>query len=221
MCVSCTFERVRIMVCDRHEMKLIDDVLDPSVFRGETWEKAITAFESGDEEEGRLVLNAKWCSACPAFAEYRCVAGQVDVEVDKEGEEARGCGCGLLLCENCKDLLGKIEGERRFSRASEMNVLDRLVQMVGVDKFHYPISARADASFLTTDGELISRLEHGFGEDMESEDSPGPSTIWKANGKAEDTINGSWEGSSNVRKVKKGETLDREIEIVVISDDES
>lgn len=218
------------MVCEAHEMGFIEDVLDPGVFQGEEWEKAIEAFEKGDGEGSGLVLGAKWCSVCPAFAEYRCVAAQedggIDGEIDMDIQGKRGrCGCGLLLCENCKDLLGKIEREKKISHAAkDMNVLDQLVQMVGGDKFHYPIGVRADVSFLTTDGELNSRLGQGFGEDMDSEDPPSLSTassqeeIW--NGKEEDVSDGSWRSSSGVGKMKMGEKLNRGTELVVISDDE-
>jgi hypothetical protein len=53
-----------------------------------------------------------------------------------------------------------------------MNALDCMVRMVGSDKFHYTAGARADASFLTSDGELNQRLEHGFGQVLERDDSP-------------------------------------------------
>lgn len=174
MCVPCTFERIYIMACQVHEMESMKDI-DPRIYASsEDWYRAVVALENGDEEGSRLVLNAKWCSVCPAIAEYRCVAPQDDIIDDEFDEEERSrCGCGLLLCANCKDLLGKIEGEKRFARAvREMNVLDRLVRMVGSDKFHYTAGARADASFLTSDGELNQRLEHGFGQVLERDDSP-------------------------------------------------
>jgi hypothetical protein len=86
--------------------------IDPRIYASnEDWYRAVVALENGDAEGSRLVLNAKWCSVCPAIAEYRCVAPQDDIIDDEfDEEESSRCGCGLLLCANCKDLLGKIEG---------------------------------------------------------------------------------------------------------------
>lgn len=49
----------------------------------------------------------------------------------------------------------------------ELNVLDGLVRLVNGDRFHYPARARADASFLTTEGELNRRLQHDLNLDKE------------------------------------------------------
>jgi hypothetical protein len=174
MCVDCTFSRVRAMACAAHEMKRLED-LDERIFHLEEWGRAHAALAAGDDEGGRLVRESRWCSVCPALAEYGCVAAEEDdgCDCDDDGEEVEvkcAKGCGFVLCVNCNDLLGKIEREKEFSRnAQEMNVLDRLVRMVDADKYYYPIGARADASFLTTEGELNQRLEHGFGRDGDVE----------------------------------------------------
>ena len=175
MCVDCTFARVRAMSCTAHEMKMLED-LDPRIFDVEEWDRSHAAWVAGDDKGASLLHESRWCSVCPEIAEYGCVAAQGEddgygydnEDGDMKGSTACGKGCGFLLCENCKDFLGKIEKEKEFSHnnnALEMNVLDMLVRIVDADKLHYPVGARADASFLTTEGELNRRLEYDFGQD--------------------------------------------------------
>ena len=240
MCISCTFQRVCIMACDSHQMKSMEDI-DPRVYNEREFERAVVALQSGDKEGSRLVTEARWCSVCPALAEHRCIAKQEnilvhedDFDVERQGRNRADCrkGCGLLLCETCKDLLSKLEIAKMFSLSPatrDTNTLDLLVRMVQGDKFHYPIGTRADAEFLTSEGELSRRLEKGFGEDMDMENEEKYSDeedehyddnlmdVGVTSSQNEDSIfrgeNRTQEGEAN----KTG----GEIEVIAISDDEN
>jgi hypothetical protein len=252
MCVPCTFQRVHIMACDTHQMLPMDDI-DPRIFDSKEWDRAVVALERGDEEGSKIVTGSKWCSVCPALAEYRCVAKQESIFGDdddfetkrggKAGERQCEKGCGLLLCETCKDILGKLEAAMKFSTAQgprDGNVLDRLVRVVQGDRFHYPIGARADAGFLTLEGELNCRLEKGFGEDMSvkmecegekggEEDDEGDDELDELmmDGERSASENGGWDGDEDVffKAEERSEDSDKgkrggELEVIVISDDE-
>jgi hypothetical protein len=224
MCIPCTFQRVGIMACAEHEMCAMPDV-DPRVFQGDEWNAAVAALADGDQARGRLVRDAQFCCVCPALAEYRCATPQMHDGVYgfAEGE---GRGCGLLLCEECRDLMTKIEKQRVFAEdARGFNVLDRLVHMVADDKFQYPNGVRADALFLTTAGELNVRIGQGLGQDM---DSPAPVTRESSQEENENEIGKDWDwlggalgGGRRFRKGSGGrEKPKKKSEVVVVSDDE-
>ena len=239
MCISCTFQRVCIMACDSHQMKSMEDI-DPRVYNEREFERAVVALQSGDKEGSRLVTEARWCSVCPALAEHRCIAKQENILVDEDDFDVQrqgryrvecGNGCGLLLCETCKDLLSKLEIGKMFSLAPatrDTNTLDLLVRMVQGDKFHYPIGTRADAGFLTSEGELSRRLEKGFGDDVDMENE-GQYSDEEDEHCADNSMDMEVTASQNEDSIFRGEKRTQEgeasktggeIEVIVISDDE-
>ena len=160
MCGSCTFDRLRIVGCEAHRYrKLVVGPMGPGVDQdervwdeGEVWDAALEACE-------RLVLEAKYCSVCPELAGYKCCAPSFSFTDEEEGEVE---GCGLWLCDKCMELMGKGIAAG-FSRGKES--LDALVGEAARAKLLYPIGVRADAEFITSDGELMMRLGQGMGAD--------------------------------------------------------
>jgi hypothetical protein len=155
MCVACTFERVRIVGCEMHHVRplsVANGEFDPKVWDDKAWEDAAEALKRDDDEGGALILNAKWCSICPNLAAFKCASKQAyDLCGGEEGDE----GCGLLLCGECMDLMGKcVNAEIRRGR----QVLDAMVSEVRRNKLLYPAGVRADAEFLTSEGELMFRV---------------------------------------------------------------
>ena len=73
----------------------------------------------------------------------------------------KGSGCGLHVCEICADILTKVSKDSRDAAEA----LDRTVNFASKDLFNYEYGARADAMFLTSTGELMIRIQKGFGED--------------------------------------------------------
>lgn len=164
MCVSCTNERVGIMGCEYHEFQAVE--VDPRhSVKGEL-ENSYFALTVGDSIGGQLATNMKWCAICPTAANFRCCARTAeDNLIDEITGEGRGCG--LYLCEGCKDLMGKINGAG--SRTTSV-VLDRTIYYAANDRFTYDRGVRADASFLTSTGELMVRIQKGMGENSTESD---------------------------------------------------
>ncbi|CZT43913.1 uncharacterized protein RSE6_04018 [Rhynchosporium secalis] len=173
MCVRCTYARVRITTCQSHRLRLLDvnkGEQDLRIFDDMAWEEAAEALTRGDQEGGRLVSETKWCSICPSPAALKCCAPQL---FDEDGEavqqsgfgrgardKGHGCGCGLLLCQECADLLGKVIKGGAWTGAEQ---LDAIVREVKRNIWIYNEGARADAEFLTSGGELFRRMGGGIG----------------------------------------------------------
>ena len=158
MCVECTNERVNIMGCENHEFEEIE--VDPRhSIKGEL-ENSYFALTVGDSVGGQLATSLKWCAICPTAANFRCCAGTAQDNLNGQ-LTAQGCGCGLYLCEGCKDLLDKID---TASGRTAAEVLDRVIHCATNDRFNYDRGVRADASFLTSTGELSVRIDKHFGE---------------------------------------------------------
>ncbi|KAJ5037964.1 uncharacterized protein L3040_006840 [Drepanopeziza brunnea f. sp. 'multigermtubi'] len=172
MCVMCTFERMRVTQCGGHRMRMLDPLkgeIDMRVFDDEKWSQATRAYTTGGD--GNLVRKTKWCAVCPATATMMCCAPQrFDAQGDSRyyGESGQhgGCngageeGCGLCLCEDCAVLLEKmVKGGARTGGRQ----IDALVNHVRCNTWRYPEGVRADASFITSSGELLKRIEQGMG----------------------------------------------------------
>ena len=151
MCVSCTFERVRIMGCEKHELRTME--VDPRLKDPGELERSVRALLENDKVGGELVENTKWCSICPSPAYFRCCSRPAEAWPRETN------GCGLLLCYDCNDLLEKMAKDSN----SAAKTLDRAVKHAAGDRFKYSLGARADASFLTSMGELKVRVQNGMG----------------------------------------------------------
>ncbi|KAH8811597.1 hypothetical protein F5884DRAFT_281954 [Xylogone sp. PMI_703] len=139
--------------------------------------------DSGDEDKGQFAMRTKWCSVCPAPAFYQCCTKQQFNEFgeptattsnsnskndsDKNLESTKGCG--LLLCEVCLDLTFKVAEVPKSATMNEVviesTVLSRVIRCAN-EKFmrlSYPEGVRADAEFLTSEGELLVRMQNGAG----------------------------------------------------------
>ncbi|RFU27886.1 hypothetical protein B7463_g8430, partial [Scytalidium lignicola] len=164
MCVLCTFSRLRIITCVKHEIKPIPG-LDPRNYNYRMLQESIEALRRGrdDGDDGKtpatsgaadggkeqLAMRTKWCSICPAPAFYQCCSKQQFNEFgelvknnddDDDGNFASTenmKGCGLLLCEVCEDLMCKL-AEVSKTRDNKMiidaAVLSRTIRRAG-EKF--------------------------------------------------------------------------------------
>jgi hypothetical protein len=159
MCVICTFKRIKIMACQKHEFEVID--VDPRLEIDGAIEESVQALLEGDEKGGELAMNVAWCSVCPSAAVFRCGTRQADdLSPDVRTQGAESIGCGLYICESCHDLTRKIVKDTH----SAQETLDRTINIAAKDRFNYNYGVRADANFLTSSGELMARLQKGFGE---------------------------------------------------------
>ncbi len=155
MCVGCTFERIRIVGCEMHHIRplsIVNGEFDPRVWDDKAWGDAAEALKRDDDQGGSLILKARWCSICPNLAGFKCASKQdFDLSGGEEGDE----GCGLLLCNECRDLMGKCvnAGIRKGRQA-----LDAMINEVTRNKLLYRGGVRADAEFLTSEGELMVRV---------------------------------------------------------------
>jgi hypothetical protein len=189
MCAACTFERVRMVSCTRHRMRELDPrkgEIDERVWDQEAWTKSMDALADDDEVGGELFLNARWCSVCPNLAKFMCCAKQ---SFSADGGEDGGVGCGLLLCGECEELLGKFESSQPGG-VSGGESLDAVVGERTRYKLFYGNGVRADAEFLTSDGELMVRIRQGMGgfgrEDGDEDDVDSPKRCMRDKGKAKD-----------------------------------
>lgn len=150
ICEYCTTLRMYILCCPGHQMREIKG-LDRMEFDFDA------AYQELLPQHGHS--KTIWCSMCPSPAFYECCTPQGDNQMVKMamGEQAEGnnamesavpVGCGLVLCEACASHLG----------SSCQGSLKRLLAVTETKEEDYPIGPRADASFLTADGEIVRRL---------------------------------------------------------------
>lgn len=169
VCISCTFERQRILFCEVHRIRAIAGLKHPRDFNYNSAYQKIMR----DQFRGigaNTAKDVKWCSVCIAPAFYECCVPDRFV-----GE----VGCGLLLCEVCGEGIcggkDKLEGlldevaedqarnpftpiQKRRSVIQQVT-LDILIERAGNDAFRYEDGIRADAGFLTNRGELKRWME--------------------------------------------------------------
>lgn len=148
-------------------MRPIED-LDPRVLDHDAFQASVNALYDGDPVGGKLLLEAKFCAICPEIAEWACGTASEDVIT---GEPLGGCG--LLLCEKCKELLETVERGRaaREEWEGQVQVLDRLVDVAR--NVRYDEGLRADVEFLTSKGELMVRLSKVDADDDDYDDEDG------------------------------------------------
>lgn len=163
MCIDCTFQRINAMACEKHKFTPVE--IDPRLHVKGEMEKTVQALLVNDKKGGELAETTKWCSICPSFASFRCCVRQAEDPV----ESIFGSGCGLFLCENCNALMAKIAKDCR----SAGDTLNRTINHASKDRFNYEYGVRADASFLTSTGELNSRIEKGMGQHHMNDSDPG------------------------------------------------
>lgn len=181
MCMLCTYARIRIMTCAKHDIQPIPG-LDPQRYDYRSLYKSLEALKlgkNGDEGDNSsssdgggetLAMTTKWCSICPAPAFYKCCTKQQFNErgeaIDADSSPPTPVnGCGLLLCEVCEDLVFKIAETPNRNQAIEAVALTRTIRRAGEEcmKLSYPEGVRADAEFLTPEGELLTRMQRRFG----------------------------------------------------------
>ncbi|KAH7357252.1 hypothetical protein BKA65DRAFT_580709 [Rhexocercosporidium sp. MPI-PUGE-AT-0058] len=213
MCIACTYARVRITQCPAHRLRTLDPnagEIDMRVFNDGKWSEAVDAYRAEDEKGAELVRNAKWCSICPAAAVLKCCSPQLFDENGEpvpqyggKGGSGAGCegceGCGLLLCEDCAELMGKlIKGGARTGTKQ----LDTIFKEVKRNKLRYREGVRADAEFLTSGGELLRRIAQGMGASEGMVDDEGEVRVAKVEGEG-GWIGGGFDGRGREKKREK------------------
>lgn len=176
MCLSCTFERMRICSCAAHNITPIADLASRLAFDFHTVCDSIRLTAKGGDDEvaasRRIATSITWCSVCPALAFYACTSpqyfhasGEAVAEGEVESESVQGCG--LLFCDACAELFRKVvAGRANTDNSSGPKALDRMVQLAGSEAAEYEEwrddGLRADVSFITTDGQLMVRMRAGM-----------------------------------------------------------
>ncbi|TGO50168.1 hypothetical protein BOTNAR_0403g00020 [Botryotinia narcissicola] len=179
MCVKCTYERVKILGCVEHELRPLEG-LDERMRDDRLMRDSVKACEGGmmqgkwlkgsgeTPERGSradLVWRAKWCAICPRPGDWVCKSGDArdgrrSLSHSTHGSQSHVKGCGLILCDTCYELHGKVQkGGKKGGRI----VLGRVIQLAGSPsrREDYPDGVRADAGFLREDGELFVRILKG------------------------------------------------------------
>ncbi|KFY47082.1 hypothetical protein V494_00171 [Pseudogymnoascus sp. VKM F-4513 (FW-928)] len=169
VCISCTFERQRILFCEAHRIRAIAGLKHPRDFDYNSAYQKIMR----DQYRGigaNSARDIKWCSICVAPAFYECCSPDRYI-----GE----VGCGLFLCEVCAgglcggedkltgllDEVAEMQAHNAFApiqkRRSviQLVTLDILIERADKDIFRYEDGIRADARFLTSSGELKLWME--------------------------------------------------------------
>ncbi|KAA8571526.1 hypothetical protein EYC84_001526 [Monilinia fructicola] len=176
MCVKCTYDRVKILGCEEHVMKILEGV-DQRMWDSGMVSKSVQACKcgldegrwgkgnGGEPEKGsiaELVWRARWCAVCPSPGAWICEHGGSgrSESGSMQNSNTGKRGCGLILCDTCHELHAKIQkGGRKGRRA----VLGRVIQLAGEAsrRSDYPDGVRADAGLLREDGELYVRRQMG------------------------------------------------------------
>lgn len=160
MCALCTFTRVKILFCRRHQFRRIPDV-DPTAIdiqnRQQRPRAALTRLVGVAKAAEKLdchnrsVLRrqelSKWCAVCPNPATHECCAGGSREQL----------GCGLRLCHVCCML---VSGPKTYA-----GDFVRFVKEVGgkverssdVAKF-FPQGLRADYGFFAWEGFMMRQV---------------------------------------------------------------
>ncbi|OKL55389.1 hypothetical protein UA08_09344 [Talaromyces atroroseus] len=136
ICNICALERLHVLNCAGHEISSIAN-LNPRRF---DYQKAFNRLHERKKGRGTRPQLNPWCSFCinPAF--FQCSTIQiVDIfadDIDPSSPDAQGCG--LLLCESCKELM-----------IAHHNDVGRVVAAIPQTE-----GLRADAGFLVAGSDL-------------------------------------------------------------------
>ncbi|CZR52507.1 uncharacterized protein PAC_02384 [Phialocephala subalpina] len=134
--------------------------VDERVYDDRLWALACAGIYTGDLPAAELVTNALWCSICPTLATQKCCTQQ-PVLTSSDSHSNSFKGCGLLLCDVCEEMMGKMW---KGGIKTNPEILGAVIRELTNQAWIYKEGVRADASFLTPEGELMVRLEQGFGE---------------------------------------------------------
>ncbi|KGO77530.1 hypothetical protein PITC_059700 [Penicillium italicum] len=149
MCVSCTWDRCKIIQCSHNALGVLPVPLSPKdaartdaeiLLRQAT--DALTDPETGKAGPYFPSPIYEWCSLCrePAFGS--CQALQpIDAYAEVIDCDAESRGCGLILCEYCLDLTKRFKGD-----------LNAVVAWGRNDQSN-PVPYRADVEYLLSGAE--------------------------------------------------------------------
>ncbi|EAT77073.1 hypothetical protein HBI56_200140 [Parastagonospora nodorum] len=99
MCKDCTMARAQIILCDCHTYERMPEDTLPLDFAAMSDD--LMYAEPGSAEM-RYQLS-RWCSMCFSPAKIGCCTTQLALNGVEDGETR--VGCGLRLCDNCRDFL--------------------------------------------------------------------------------------------------------------------
>lgn len=144
MCVSCTTQRVPIIMCEKHELQPLEGGFISAMFGGMRVADGVIDAVTGDVLlrdaaltnllNGTTTGEERWCSICPTLARYQCCTAGM-----------HGKGCGLMLCETCAVSVVDSEGD-----------LEKALKVVEDDTGEERVlGLRADYEFLKQHGLLM------------------------------------------------------------------
>ncbi|KAF7932723.1 uncharacterized protein EAE98_004022 [Botrytis deweyae] len=228
MCVKCTYERVKILGCAEHELRPLEG-LDERMRDDRLVRDSVKACEEGmmqgkwmkgsgeTPERGSradLVWRAKWCAVCPRPGDWICKFGDTcngrrSLSHSTQGSQSHVKGCGLILCDTCYELHGKVQkGGKKGGRI----VLGRVIQLAGSPsrRDDYPDGVRADAGLLRENGELFVRTLRGGCAGSKGEVKDGERSLTAGETEiAGRGINGGHNGMNSVgNRKRQGKGLD-------------
>lgn len=140
MCVSCTLDRFSILACEKHELKALEGCADPGAH---DLKIVMQYLAPGMADKA----DWDWCCVCPSLASFECCRPHDEVETAEENHGQK-LGCGLRLCEDCAVTL----------MTQCRDDLEELVKRKMKDGEEDEFTVRADAEFLTREGELFRRV---------------------------------------------------------------
>lgn len=150
MCIECTSQRLQIINCFPH------------AFRELKGHGTATTFDAGSSSD-QFDAWKPWCSICITPAVVECCALQLRHYGAGEGIQ----GCGLYLCEECTRMMTTIlvNDQNKIREGCTLEPvmhLDDLISLATQDlQIGYHQGLRADASLLSTQGELMRRIGAG------------------------------------------------------------
>ncbi|KAI9708643.1 MAG: hypothetical protein M1820_003861 [Bogoriella megaspora] len=147
ICSGCTLARMRICLCDYHDIKPLPSLPKAALDHQEAFNAML---EGRTMSQGSHPVEYRWCSVCPQLAVFECMTQQsrsvTGEEIPPKGKAE--FGCGLLLCDACAmDLTQKYEGD-----------LQQMLNRIGNDEEKRPLGLRADVEFLRSDGMLARAI---------------------------------------------------------------
>ena len=130
MCVKCALSRIYISNCAKHEVQVLPGI-DPLVPKlpNEVYRPYTYQIVNGKGIEDNKPIHPV-CSLCLAPALFRCCTAQAKDMMGRMAMPSKNVkGCGLLLCEDCEEMLRQHQGvlKRHFVRAKlyEVNIKGR------------------------------------------------------------------------------------------------
>jgi hypothetical protein len=134
VCLSCTLQRITIIICSGHRMTQIRDERHTDEEQAEAFNAIL---------DGKVRDELSYCTVCCSLADYKCVTGDDEMRDDDDP------GCSLRLCRKCF-------GQWKDHYARD---LGKMLTAIGDSQSLELGCVRADAEFLRRGGLLTRHLK--------------------------------------------------------------